>query len=304
MKTTEDREHPQVSVVVASFSGEAALTQCLQSLVAQLAGVEVIVATNAAADVVSQLAARFPAAVFVRGPAEASVFQLRSLGLVQARGRLIALTEDHCTVAPDWIETLRAAHEGGHAIVGGPVDNGLCRRIYDWALFFCEYGTYMPPFPGGSTRVLSGVNVAYAREVLLGCRSTWQEAFYENEVHDVLRAAGYQLHLAEKACVRNHLRMSLWGAMVHLFGGGRRFGGYRKSQSRPVLRGLWVVLAPAVPFIHLSRISRRVVTRRAERVGTLVRSLPYLLCLLAAWTAGEALGYLTGLPVPRAAKQP
>jgi hypothetical protein len=50
-----------VSVVVASFSGEAALGRCLESLEPQAAAAEVVVATDAGAGAVGRLRERFPA---------------------------------------------------------------------------------------------------------------------------------------------------------------------------------------------------------------------------------------------------
>ena len=42
---------------------------------------------------------------------------------------------------------------------GGAVDNGNTHRTYDWALYFCEYGSYMPPVVSGPVGALSGINV-------------------------------------------------------------------------------------------------------------------------------------------------
>ena len=85
---------PDVSVVVASFSGEAVLRHCLESLEPQAAGAEVIVATDVEASGISRLEARYPGFRFVRAPRGTSVFRLRALGIDQASGRLVALTED------------------------------------------------------------------------------------------------------------------------------------------------------------------------------------------------------------------
>ena len=39
-----------------------------------------------------------------------SVFQLRLAGYRAARGEVVAVTEDHVYVEPDWIERILAAH--------------------------------------------------------------------------------------------------------------------------------------------------------------------------------------------------
>jgi glycosyl transferase family 2 len=287
------------SVVVAAFSGEEALARCLESLEGQGDGLERIAVTDAGSDAVGRLSARFPGVIFLEAPAGTSVFRLRSLGVGRAGGERIALIEDHCTAAPGWLRRLRAAHDGGSTVVGGPVDNGL-DGTYAWALYLCEYGVLLPPLADGPVPTLSGVNVSYARPALLGCRSTWADEFRENEVHDALRAAGHSLSLAGAACVRSHLRMPLGEAIGHLFRGGRHFGRYRRGRATPLVRILLPLASPLVPFVLLARLAGAVIRRRPRRLTTLLLGLPWVLCLLGAWSGGEAAGYLSTSagPVP------
>jgi hypothetical protein len=291
---------PDLSVVVASFSGEAVLRHCLESLEPQAAGAEVIVATDVEASGIARLEARYPAFRFLRAPRGTSVFRLRVLGIDQARGRLVALTEDHCTAAPGWLDALRAAHGEGRPVVGGPVDNGQRVRAYDWALYLCEYAAQMPPLRDGPTRALSGVNVSYEREILAGCRGIWRDGFYENEVHDALQAAGHRLHRVGRASVASHLSLSLRDAAGHLFRGGRRFGQYRRGRSSPAVRALLPVAALALPALLTWRSLRSVALRRPGQIGSAARGLGYILALNSAWAAGEALGYLRPPAEPRA----
>jgi Glycosyl transferase family 2 len=277
------------SVVVASFSGEEALARCLETLVPQ--GAEIVAATTAGPRALAGLEARFGGVRFLSAAPGTSVFRLRTLGLAETRGARVALTEDHCTVAPDWLASLQTAHERGHAIVGGPVENGLT-GIYDWTLYLCEYGAFLPPVPDGPTRVLSGVNVSYAREALLSCRPSWSEAFRENEVHDALHMAGHSLYRCAAARVTSHLRLPLREAMAHLFAGGRHYGRYRMSRAVPLRRALLLAAMFAVPAWLFGRLALAVLERHPRRLVTLLLGLPYVACLLGAWSAGEAAGYL------------
>jgi hypothetical protein len=241
---------------------------------------------------------------FFTFPAETNVFQLRSLGIAQAQGQRIALLEDHCTISPDWLAHLRTAHQAGYTVIGGPIENGQEQSIYGSALYLYEYSAYMRPLPEGPARSLLAANTSYTSRALWGCQSVWQDAFYDNEVHDALRAAGHTLYLAEKAWVSSHLGMSLREAMAHLFTGGRRFGGYRKTHASPRQRVFWLLAVPMVPVVLLSRIFRRIWARRPDRLGAVLLGLPYLLCLVLAWTAGEAQGYLAPLGAEHSAEQP
>ncbi len=289
---------PDVSVVVASFSDEAALGRCLASIVSNDSEADIIVSTTLDREAAGRIRSRYPGVRFIHAPKGTPVFVLRSLGISDCKGDIIALTEDHCVVAPDWLAALKDAIGRGYDAVGGPLDNGLDRKIYDWALYFTEYCLFIPPAPEGPTDVLSGANVAYRREALLKYRHIWQAALYENELHDALAADGRKLRMEGKAWAKSHLYMPLGAAMAHLYSGGRQFGGYRVSRSTPLQRIFWIMASAGIPFVLLGRIIARVAYRRRERLGTLALGLPFVSCLLAAWCAGELAGYLSAASSP------
>lgn len=285
---------PAVSIVVASFSGSGALGRCLDSLADQTSTAEVIVATDLPRAALREIRAAHPRAIFIEGPAGASVFQLRSRGVDRATAPFVLLTEDHTTVGPRWVSTLQQALTEGAVVAGGGVDNGRTRRAYDWALYFCEYGPNMPPIPAGHVTTLSGINVGYRREALLDCRAVWGDAFYENEVHDVLRAAPHPIQHVEGAEVQSHLEFGIREAMGHLLEGGRHFGAYRISGQPFPRRLLWILASPAVPAVLFCRLVWLTAERRPERLRLLFRGLVYVALLLGAWSLGEALGTLLG----------
>jgi glycosyltransferase involved in cell wall biosynthesis len=291
---------PDLSVVVASSSGETVLRHCLESLEPQAAEDEVIVATDVEASGIARLEARYPRFRFLRAPRGTSVFRLRALGIDQARGRLVVLTEDHCMAAPGWLQALRASHGAGRLIVGGPVDNGRQAGAYDWALYLCEYGAQMPPLRDGPARSLSGVNAAYDRALLAGCRGVWRDGFYEREVHEALRASGHRLHRSGTACVTSYLSLPLREAAAHRFRGGQRFGQYRRGRLPAVVRALQPVVALALPALLTGRALRSVALRRPRQLGAAARALGYMVALNAAWAAGEALGSLRPVAGPQA----
>ena len=287
---------PNISVVVAAWSGEKALARCLESLSHHSENAEIIVATNLAAGTVREIETHYPHAEFIFAASDATVFNLRALGADKARARLIALIEDHVTVSRSWMETLLAAHAGGTPVIGGPIANGLSQRAYDRALYLAEYGIYMPPVSCGPSEILSGVNVAYDRALLEQYREIWKDAFYETDVHAALRGAGYSLQLEPDALVRSHLEMTPRRAMIHLFQGGKHFGLFRRSQSAAVARAFWLLVSPAIPFLLLLRIMRQVARKEPTALPQLLVSLPFLLLLLGSWGAGEAAGYLEKAP--------
>jgi hypothetical protein len=179
----------------------------------------------------------------------------------------------------------------------------LDRSVFDWALYFAEYGLYMPPVREGVVAALSGVNAAYDRELLMSCKEIWTNDLYECVVHDALREKGCEFFLAAGACVKSHLKMSFSQAAKHLFLGGRHFGSYRCERSDSPRRLFWGLVAPVVPLVLIQRIIRHVAGHRPDRLGLIVKALPYLLCLIGAWSLGEAVAYWS-LASPRAPWQP
>ncbi len=293
---------PDISVVVASFCGEATLARCLGRITDQAGdGVEIIAVTPEDESVRQRLSQKFPSVLILGSQEEKSedprlvetrVFRLRSQGVHAARGSLIVLTEDHIITNPLWLQSIRKAHEVEHRVVGGPVDPGETAGIYVWALYLCEYVQLIRPMPAGPAGYVSGVNASYRRESLQQCQDVWREAFFENEVNDALQAQAHQLWLAPDAWIESELLFPFKKARSHLQTGGWRFGCYRREKSRAAELLKWRLTLPLVPLFHLWRITKVMVTRRPRCLTKLLLGFPVVLTLVLAWSWGEARGLL------------
>ena len=91
--------------------------------------------------------------------------------------------------------------------------------------------------------------------------------------------------------------LGLWSMAQQRFTHGRHFGDWRASQQRRS-RVVSLILAPAVPFVLVLRIVRRVWRRVGER-SRLFAALPALTVLSGAWALGEVFGALAGHASPR-----
>ena len=169
---TLNTEALPITALLATIRGWPVMRPALEHLVGQTlaAGGEVIVADGSGESPPSDddMAEVGGPIVWLSMP-DASVFQLRLAAYRAARGDVIAVTEDHCFVAPDWIERILAAHasypEAG--VVGGAVLNGTDRKVVDWAAFFLTQGPLMPPLETGfAARVSGPANCSYKRRVL------------------------------------------------------------------------------------------------------------------------------------------
>ena len=99
---------PTVSVVVASNREPSRLRACLAPLLGQCAraGAQLIVARAGAPADVGALSRAHPTVRFVAGPAGATLQQLRGIGMAQATGDIVALTDDDHVADERWLDHL------------------------------------------------------------------------------------------------------------------------------------------------------------------------------------------------------
>ena len=118
----------RISVVIASKVGPPFIDQCLSSLAQQAADLdaEVIVVTPRSEDYAERIRRQFPWVRIVREPAITKVPALRRRGVQEASGEYVAIIEEHCSAAADWLHQALAAFErGNYAAVGGAITDWL-----------------------------------------------------------------------------------------------------------------------------------------------------------------------------------
>ena len=115
--------HPTLTVVIASCVGPPFLPACLRSLEPQRQGdaIEFIVADRAGDAVAAEIARDFPWVSLIRCPPGESVPDLRRAAIAKARGPWIAIIEEHCVAAPNWIATVLRSINQPVAAIGGPI---------------------------------------------------------------------------------------------------------------------------------------------------------------------------------------
>ncbi len=268
---------------------------------------EIIVPLDPPCRHLSHLQDRFPDVAFLQvemdtqaardGASREHHDSLRAAGMRAARGRLIALTEDHSVVGPSWCaEATRLTDQRPDVgAVGGPVD---CRprALLSFATWLCDFGRFGSPLPDGPVRYVSDTNVVYPRSALEQVPGSWRESYRETVIHDALRDGGRQLVLEPSLRswqVREGLRMGPCLGERKLW--GRSFAGTR-VRDLPLSRRLpYAAFTPALPLLLLWRHLSGSMRRRRDRLKT-VAALPVLLLLETWWSAGELVGYLTGRP--------
>lgn len=289
-------DEPLVSVVIASVNGLPYITDCLAALRQAKGPVscEILVVDCCDASTRAEIRARFPypelQLIEVQG--RPSIPRLRAMGVERARGRMIALLEDHCDVQPGWFEAIARACEAGYRVVGGPVENGSRERLIDWAVFFCEYAKFMPPLPRGEVVEIAGNNSAYDRDFLAPLVAESGEVL-EFFLHQAMRERGAAFFCDPDMIVSHRKQFSYGYFLSQRYHYSRAFAGMR-MQGKPVSRRMaYACATPLLPGLLLVRLMQTVL-RKPGYSREFLKTLPAIVTFLVPWAWGEAVGALLG----------
>jgi glycosyltransferase involved in cell wall biosynthesis len=285
---------PGVSVVIASIVGPPFIDECLDSLESQAKGLsaEVIVVACGAAEFAARIASDFPWVRVIHRAERETVPDLRRHGVEAASGDLIAIIEEHCVAAPDWLEqAVQARMSGDFGVVGGPVAPSAYARLRDWVVYFCEYNNYLPPWQEGGAHDLGSANIAYSRAVLLKYKDRLGVGYWEAGLHPLLWTDGVKFHAAADMVVYHRGPFNYGYYLQQRYWFSRAFAGARRLPlSR---RAAYLLASPLVPLLLLARMALRV-SRAHCHLDKFILSLPLLIPVLLVYVAGEFVGYLAG----------
>ncbi len=236
---------------------------------------------------------RFPAAVLIPAAKDASIPLLRAMGMARARGRMIAILEDHCNVQPRWLLAVERAHREGRQAIGGAVANGSERRLVDWAVFFCEYARFMPPIPRGEVREITGNNSVYDRAVLERLGAEGQQEVWEAFIHEGMRRQGVPFYSEPDLLVSHKKEFGFLYCLSQRYHYSRSFAGMRLAATSPMRRAAYALATVALPPVLYVRTARIVLGKR-RHVAELVKATPVMAVFFLVWAWGEAVGALRG----------
>jgi len=286
---------PTVSVVIASIVGPPFIDDCLASVFAQkdAPAFEVIVVDCRGPENVARMAQRFPDARFIQLRQRETVPQLRRIGAEQARGGIVAIIEEHCLAADNWLATLNAAFSPDYVAVGGPVDFRVDGRLRDWITYFIEYNSYLPPWPDGDSFNVGSANAAYRKGTLDANLAVLSEGYWEATLHPKLFAEGARFRGVPGMIVyhRGPFDYFYYVRQRYLF--SRAFAGARRGTISAAKRAVYLLAAPAIPFVLLARMGSRVFAKRCHP-GKFLLSLPLLIPAMTSYVFGEWMGYAFG----------
>jgi hypothetical protein len=289
-------KRPPVSVVIATTMPWPEIRGAMESVYDQAMALsaEVIVADGHGAGLPSDSA--YPGVRHLVVPG-ASVFELRSRALHAARGDVVAVTEDHCRAAPDWLKRAVQLHREfpRDAVIGGAVFNGAKDHLVDWANFFVSNAPALPPTePHGLENITGQANVTYKGFTLADYP---EDGMAEGEFRRSLEAAGHGLRNDDRLLVDHVQSLGVWETFRIHFDDGRCQGAERARTAAGLgwLRLLALELSwpLRVPVAALRTLGHVLLQKPAFRKPALAAT-PWIFVLMASHKAGELGGFLTG----------
>lgn len=221
----------------------------------------------------------------------------RALATAAARAPVVAFLEEHTRALPGWAEALVSAHRGPWAGVGYEVHNGNPGSGRSDINALLSYGLFAPPLARGESRLLSGHNCSYKREVLLSFGDRLARLLLvDNVLQKLLVASGHRLFLEPDAKITHRNEVSARSTTRGYAAFHRAFGAARAREANWSVprRAAYVLLAPAIPLYYIAHFGRTLLRRRSPHLGLFLRNVPYVYYVQLVAALAQAVGLLFG----------
>jgi hypothetical protein len=287
--------NPKLSIVVASCVGAPFIDRCLKSLEDSVTkgDIECLVVDRTGPELADRLEREYPWISVYRRPAGESVPDLRKFGIGKASPEYVAIIEEHCVARDDWSKTILECIEKRPAAIGGVVEDASYDRLMDWAVYFTEYNSYMPPVERGETFDVCAANCVYRRDLLEKHLPTSGSGYWEAGLNKILLDAGEKF-INEPELVVYHtgpFGLGYYLRQRYLF--SRAFAGTRRDHVSPVFKAAYVFLAPLLIPLLWARTASRVFAK-GRNIGKFLLVTPHMVPITATYVFGEWVGFLAG----------
>lgn len=202
----------KISVIVCTYNGTSTLRSCLESLQRlRHANFEVLLIDDGSSEDIACIAADFPTVHYLRQE-HAGLSAARNLGMREARGEILAYTDDDCLVDEDWLTHIANGFDNPQWVAcGGPNIPPLPRNQAEAIVAAAPGAPAHVMLNDSEAEHLPGCNLAIrkdALETIGGFREAYRTAGDDVDVCWRLREAGGRLRFMPGAMVWHHRRRS------------------------------------------------------------------------------------------------
>jgi hypothetical protein len=289
-----------LSIVVVVVYTSAHLRNCLTALRQQVGAsndIEIIVVCHEGIVDISDLQKEFTNVHFYRVLGPQTQDALRSFGVERTRGKVVAITVEHCTPEEHWCARILEAHKNSYSAIGGAVEKGTQPdTLVNWAVHlydYCNYGYYINPVLNGPAYDLSDCNASYKKDILLETIESRRKGFNVPLYNRALIARGDTLWLSPDIIVYQNRNIDFGRAAGIAYRRGRAFASARLAASMSNRRVLYILFSAFLPLVLLKRFIFNLLRKRRHLAISLL-TLPLISLFMTLWSLGELLGYVTG----------
>ncbi|MEX2031760.1 MAG: glycosyltransferase [Dehalococcoidia bacterium] len=289
-------KRPSVSVIIPTTVEWPASEPIVSALQAQVvdAGAEIVVVDGTPTGTALDLGlrgARHEHLRVIHSPGS-DIFTLRSRGLAEAAGEIVAMTEEHCVPAPDYITTILASHvRHPEQAIAGAVVNGSTRRLIDRVNFMVVHARNLPPreeLPGDAW-IPTASNASYKRVAI---SSAHDEPGWLETVRHVQLLHAHEIAFDDGIVVAHVQSLGVLGTFRNHFHAGRSTGGLARTAIGSRARQLrWGLRSTASLPVHLTRPVWQLRNRWSGTSSPIVLVLPIALAL----SMFDAIGFIFGV---------
>jgi hypothetical protein len=218
------------------------------------------------------------------------------LGILRARGELIALTEDHAYPDDTWAERMTKVSDPRWAAVGASVRNANPATAWSRVNHDLAYGRWSAQTPAGEIDDIPGFNSVFRRDALLALGDRLEPLLDRIAVlHQTVRDHGGRFVFNPEAALSHWNPSRRWPSVRAWFSIGRCFGHHRARQERwPVARRMAYGLAPLLVAFMRLRSHRRAMRLAGKTEPETPGYYAVLWLLIAVIGFGESYGYVAG----------
>lgn len=280
---------PELSVIIPTLNEWPHIQKYLELILdqARTLKIEIIIADGHGQALPDEL---FPKTIWLR-EIGSSTFRLYALAVKHAQGRIIAFTEDHCCVSPDWCKRILNAHQKypEAEVISGVIENGSTESLLDRVHFLIAKGPLMSPITPADAHLISGEsNSSFKKHVLPEDAYDIGVPFYQS-----IHKQGHKTLIKDDIIVWHFQSVNLVKSCTIHFHNGKSIAGFRLPSLSPLNRLLRIVSCTLLPGFLTIRTFATVFRKRRERL-ILMLGLPVLLLLAMSHSAGEFFGYIIG----------
>jgi hypothetical protein len=225
----------------------------------------------------------------------ADVFQLRAYGLAEARGDIVAVTEDHSVPTVGYLSSILDAHRRhAEAVVAGAVVNGSSERWIDRVNFLLVHARNLPAQSSlpGSGWVPTPTNESFKRSAV---PERVPDRGWLETVHNVVLLQAGQVVFDDKIVVRHVQSLGTVGTIRNHFHAGRSMGGLARDavgDRRTQLR--WGARSAVALPRNLARPAWEVAQRDRAHQREILPLLPAVVALSLVDVIGFVCGVVAG----------